>query len=239
MPPHPLLPPPGQAEKPNFAGLTYGFFKIGIIFLVFAVISATVLQTMRSPANSPVPLWLQNIYYATNIAVALVAILALVYAKKQAEISLRQAEIAANASKAEVYRALFQDLISPIFQQGSDQAKHLYLLHQARSAAGLTTEPLGAFCAQQIAAMETTDFRRFHALTDLFTFLENLGLQARRGYLSLDDVAYLLKGTLVDFGLIMLDYLEAEYRLRPGVWNNAIWLLKTIPDYQPESPLID
>jgi len=47
----------------------------------------------------------------------------------------------------------------------------------------------------------------------------------------------MLKGPLVGFGSILLDYLEARAALQEGAWAQAIWLLKTIPDYQPESRL--
>jgi len=171
MPQRPPIAPPGPDEKLAYAGLAYELFKVSVILVVVAVFSVTVIQTLRLPASSVVPLWLQNIYYAANTAVALVAIAALFYAKKQAEAALRQAEISGNASKAEVYQALFQDFISPIFQDGAEEAKRLFLLHEARLRAGLTTQTLGAFCAEQITAMESGDFQRFRKLANFLTFL--------------------------------------------------------------------
>jgi len=237
MPPPSPTPPPGPVETLAYGGLAYEIFKIVVIFAVAAVISGTVSQTVHGPAGAAVPLWLQNIYYATNIAVALAAIVALFYAKKQAEAALRQAEISANASKAEVYQKLFQDFVSPMFQNGAEEAKRLFLLYEARRAANLTTQTLGAFCAEQLSAMETADFQRFRTLVNFLTFLESVGLQARRGYLSLDDIFYLLKGPLVGFSEILLSYLEARAAAREGAWAQTIWLLKTIPNYQPQSRL--
>ena len=235
QPPHP--PPAGPAEKLNYGGLAYEVFKVVVIWVVVAIMSATVLRTMHAPGNAGVPLWLQNIYYATNIAVALAAIVALFYAKTQAAAALRQAEISADASKAEVYHVLYRNFISPIFQNGAEEARRLFLLYQAHQAANLTTQTLGDFCAEQILAMETHDFLRFRTLMDFLTFLESVGLQARRGYLSLDDIFYMLKEPLIGFSGILLNYLEARAATREGAWAQAIWLLRTIPEYEPHNRL--
>lgn len=182
---------------------------------------------------------IELLYFLSSLGLVVVAILALRFAKSQADQSRRQNEIAqeqaalsTRTAQAAVYMRLVERIASSEMVFGG-QLRTLIVQQHAASDGSL---PLGEFASQCIEALNDDTRGNF---IGFLIFLEDIGLLARRGYLSMDDVFHLLEGPLKEFNDAFLFHLEkmraASYQQR--MCDNAIWLLKEIVGYAPQETL--
>ncbi|MFN4090947.1 MAG: hypothetical protein ACK4QW_18145, partial [Alphaproteobacteria bacterium] len=175
---------------------------------------------------------IELLYFLANLGLVLVAILALRFARSQADHSRRQNDISTKAAQAAVYMRLVDKIGSSEMVFGG-QLRHRIVKRHRLHGNGM---PLGEFASREIVALAPEQRASF---IDFLIFLEDIGLLARKRYLSMDDVFHLIEGPLNDFREVFLDHMEG---MRTGshqqrMCDNAIWLLKEIVDYRTEHPL--
>jgi hypothetical protein len=74
-------------------------------------------------------------------------------------------------------------------------------------------------------------------LETVLSFLEDLGLLCRRGYVSQNDVSEIIGPSITEIVAIMLPYISRErasYEIGPAVYANTLWLydrLATAPQF--------
>jgi hypothetical protein len=168
------------------------------------------------------------VYFFTNSMVAVIAVLAIRFAQRQVIIASIQTETSIKIAQSEVYLRLVDRIGSLDMEAGVYFQEKLVDEHRSANS----TEDLPTYAHNKINNFTDADRKK---LMGFLTLLEDIGLMARRGYLSMDDIYFLLEGDLKDFGDVYLEYLE--YR-RTNSYNqrmceHAIWLLKTIRTYVP------
>ncbi|HEV7285168.1 MAG TPA: hypothetical protein VGN75_09945 [Kaistia sp.] len=175
---------------------------------------------------------IEFLYFLSSLGLVVVAILALRFAKSQADQSRRQNDLSTRTAQAAVYMRLVERIACSEMVLGG-QLRTLVVQQHAASDGSL---PLGAFASQCIEALDDDTHGSF---IGFLIFLEDIGLLARRRYLSMDDVFHLLEGPLKEFNDVFLFHLEkmraASYQQR--MCDNAIWLLKEIVGYTPQETL--
>ena len=180
------------------------------------------------------------VYFLTNSMVALVAILAIRFAQRQVlhaqeqnKITSAQTETSIMIAQAGVYMRLVEKIASDAMEAGI----YFYKKLSTEYAKLQTADSLGTYAHKEIDKFDDKDMAR---LIEFLTFLEDVGLMARRRYLSMDDVFFLLEGPLKDFGDVFMHYMEyrraRSYQKR--MCEHAIWLLKTIRTYVPTTDLL-
>ena len=179
------------------------------------------------------------LYFLSSLGLVVVAILALRFAKSQADQIRRQNEIALDQTRshtrtaqAAVYMRLVEKLASNEMAFGAQLRARIV----ADYGAAATDVPLGAYASDRIDALSPEAHAQF---IEFQIFREDIGLLARRRYLSMDDVFHLLEGPLKEFNEAFLVHIEemraASYNRR--MCDNAIWLLKEIVGYEPVEAL--
>lgn len=179
------------------------------------------------------------LYFVSSLGLVVVAIAALGFAKSQADQIRRQNEIAleqtrshTRTAQAAVYMRLVEKLASDEMAFGAQLRARIVEQYEAAA----TDMPLGAYAAERIEALSPEAHAQF---IEFLIFLEDIGLLARRRYLSMDDVFHLLEGPMKEFNEAFLPHIEG---MRAGSYNrrmcdNAIWLLKEIVGYEPVEKL--
>ena len=182
---------------------------------------------------------IELLYFLSSLGLVVVAILALRFAKSQADQSRRQNEIALEQSKSSARTAQATVYMRLVERLGSDEmafgAQLRALIAREHEASG-SELPLGEYASAYIGSL---DEQRHAEFIEFLIFLEHLGLLARRRYLSMDDVFHLLEGPLKEFNDAYLFHLEGmrarSYQQR--MCDSAIWVLKEIVGYAPEEAL--
>jgi hypothetical protein len=232
-----------NAEPPTFGSLTLEIIAISLIFAAGLLVLELVSWTAPSPHFNAASAWLGIVYDLSSIAVTVTAWFALSFARAQAQNSLRQNRILAeqtaissNALNAEVYRHLMQDLRSSSFRKATSLC--LAWINGHRKSTGPdATATLGDYAARQIAILMNDGHGDYQDLMDFFAILESVGFQARRGYLSLDDLHDLLSGSIRLFDTVFRLHLQQMAQIQTGVYQHTLWLFSTMSSYQPNRPL--
>ncbi|PWS37802.1 hypothetical protein DFH01_00325 [Falsiroseomonas bella] len=208
-------------------------------------------------ATDPVRTWAELAYFITGAALSAIALLALIFAKRQAEHSREQAGHAArqtaisarateNAAKAEQAQAYMQFFTSerPSIITAVKLAQTLERSWRALPDAQRAGTTLGQFIHQRMLQWESSadapDRELYNEVIDALITLENLALLVRRGYLSMDDVYYFLEGPLDRLSDVLLHHVQARRARSPDgrECEHADWLLTRILTHVPHAPLL-
>jgi len=183
--------------------------------------------------------FVELLYFITNSMVAVIAIIAIRFAQKQVihaqtqnEITSGQTAVSITIAQAGVYMRLVENISSSGMANGLDFYKKIFDGYHASALA----IPLIEYAQDEIGKFTPDDMKR---LIEFLTFIEDVGLMTRRGYLYMDDVYFLLEGPLKNFGDVFMGYLEyrRENSYNKRMCEHAIWLLKTIRTYHPKTQL--
>ncbi|WP_422000427.1 hypothetical protein [Reyranella sp.] len=227
-------------------------------------LSLDALQVMDANGKGSVTIrqrdfW-EIVYFVTNAFLVIVATVALIFAFRQSiaahrqsdaanrqnEAANQQNEIVARNAQAQVYLDMEAKFASADMLTSR---KKFYLLR--RELVPTDEKPLGVLAHARLQQLlddgatcpsklqEYTDFLR------LLTFTESLGLMARRNYVLLDDIYYLLEGVLQDFGKFFLVHIRERQRSEGAkghpsperFFEHTIWLIHRMEGYEPAEKL--
>jgi hypothetical protein len=225
------------------------------------LMSLDALQVMGPDGKTSVAIrqrdfW-EIVYFVTNAFLVIVATVALIFAfrqsiaaHRQSDAAYRQNEMVARNAQAEVYLQMESKFAS---HEMLVSRKKFYQLSRELAPKATDEKPLGALVHERLQDLldsgvadpaklgEYTDYLR------LLTFTESIGLMARRGYVLLDDIYYLLEGVLHEFGEVFLMHITERQRAEGAkghanperFFEHTIWLIKKMKGYEPGAKLPD
>jgi hypothetical protein len=174
--------------------------------------------------------FLEIIYFVSNVAVIIVAIITAIFARNQ--ILLSRA-----THNAQVLLHFSNHLISRRYFSQITEIYYLNLEYNQLNAA-YPYDRL-EYITDKLVYFEDEEGRRKSVrIIRLLGFVENFSLLIRRQYLSLDDVYYLLEGELKLIYRLLGSYLEDQARNTPGMWEHTIWLLRKVECHSPKGSLL-
>ncbi len=191
------------------------------------------------------------VYFITNAFLVIVALIALIFAFRQSiaahsqsDAANRQNEMALRNAQAQVYLSMETKFTS---QELVESRKMMVTLRSRLTPLATEDKPLGALVNEelQILLKDGSNLEEYVKYIRLLTFIESIGLMARREYVSLDDIYYLLESVLLGFDRMFMDHIRARQKdaaergnANPGrIYEHTIWLVEKMKDYKPTHPL--
>lgn len=226
------------------------------IFLSLDALQVTGIDGRTSVTIRQRDFW-EIVYFVTNAFLVIVATVALVFAfrqsiaaHRQSDAAYRQNEMVARNAQAEVYLDMEAKFAS---REMLASRKKFYQFSRELAAKATDEQSLGALAHEKLQNLldsGASDPAKLGEYTDylrLLTFTEGIGLMARRGYILLDDVYYLLEGVLHEFGEVFLVHITERQRAEGAkghtnperFFEHTIWLINKMKGYEPVAKLPD
>ena len=198
------------------------------------------------------------VYFITNAFLVIVAMIALIFAFRQSiaahsqsdaayrqnEAANRQNEMALRNAQAQVFLSMETKFTS---QELVESRKMMVTLRSRLTPLATEEKPLGALVNEELQTLlkDGSNLEEYVKYIRLLTFIESIGLMARREYVSLDDIYYLLESVLLGFDRMFMDHIRARQKdaadrgnANPGrIYEHTIWLVGKMKDYKPTHPL--
>lgn len=235
---------------------------IGVPFGIF--LSLDTLQVTDSSGKVSVAIrqrdfW-EVVYFITNAFLVIVATVALVFAFRQSIAAHRQSdaafsqneaanlqnEIVARNAQAQVYLNMEAKFASPemlVSRKKFYQFSQELTATDDKSVGDLAHEKLQELLGS--GAKDSSKLQEYTEYLRLLTFTESLGLMARRNYVLLDDIYYLLEGVLHEFGKVFMVHIRARQQAEGAkghakperFFEHTIWLINRMDGYVPTEKL--
>jgi hypothetical protein len=229
-------------------GLVASFHRDAVLIVmiltivVLSTIEATLLVFVASGnlqadrligANAPLRDLFEFLYFIAGIAVALIAWLAISFARTQASEARKSREEAENSRLTAIYMAIVDRWNSTeLLNARSKLFKLVDFYRSNRGTAQMVAfEDEAAYVADQLARLRGVDRQELRSHTILLQFFEDLGLLCWKGYIREADIFDFLGSSIeVQFGFFRIYIRSARTDANGDVarnrYANAIYLYK-------------
>lgn len=185
---------------------------------------------------------LEIVFFWSGIALPIVTLGAILYARMQVTVIAKQARATFLLDLIDKWNSADMQKAKAVFQKIDTESKAQVFPACANDNERAALEKLELHFKGALSQLAKDNPADYHVLSRLMNFFELVGMLVKRGYVSKNDVDGLFRGPILQTGAMFKLHIaekQNEKDVAPGLYENALFLFSEIKTKAKQANLLD